>query len=391
MLASGPFVTTERQARRVFGATLRKILAVSLATLGLLELLLHGLAGVPAGTGVLAAIRSATGDLRADQDRFWKERFLRGYDERAVRSLPISQREYRVDAELGWVPRPNLHFVGEGGDWYTTNSLGFRALREYTVDDAEHYTVLVVGDSFTYGSQADDGAVWPTLLQGLDPRLQVLNMGVGGYGLDQMYLMLRRHIGHFRPDLVVAAFIDDDLERAMLSFRDFEKPRFEIREGRLVLTNTPVPGLRETAERVRRELGWKRFLSRLRLLNLVRNSLAGTPAGAVDPEARTRLNDRLVGAMRATCTEQGAGFLLVYLPRGRELRDRRPRSFGEEYFEHVVARGGLRGLDPRPRFLAHPEIDFRGRGAHYGRAAATVVAQAVYERIRTRPDFPAGR
>lgn len=74
----------------------------------------------------------------------------------------------------------------------------------------------------------------------------LLNYGVGGYGLDQIYLMLRaalaRH-AHRDPIVVVSLMVDDDLERSLLSFRGWPKPRLRVESGKLV---GPAPVLADT-------------------------------------------------------------------------------------------------------------------------------------------------
>ncbi len=306
------------------------------------------------------------------------------YEQLSEKTIPISQKEYKVDPDLGWVPRENVRYKNDQNQWYTTNSLGFRSLKEFEVDDDERFTVLIVGDSYTYGSWAGDQETWPTILQNLDDHLQVLNMAVGGYGTDQMYLMLQRHIAHFKPDLVIAAFIDDNLHRSMLSFRDFQKPKFEIDEGALVLTNTPIPAVEDVGERVRRELKRQPLLTEVCLINLVLNVYAAIVHQPARRREAEELNDLILGEMIEFSAEHHTVFLLLYLPHGDELIDPAFNRFGERYFEQFVERSDIHGINPRPLFLAS---EARYSMGHYRRRAATVVAHAVYEKIATLPSF----
>jgi hypothetical protein len=65
----------------------------------------------------------------------------------------------------------------------------------------------------------------------------LLNYGVGGYGLDQIQLLMSASIDRFidkNPIVIVSFMVDDDMERSMRSFRCWPKPRYHVEDGRLV-------------------------------------------------------------------------------------------------------------------------------------------------------------
>jgi len=144
-----------------------------------------------------------------------------------------------------------------------------------------------------------------------------------------------------------------------------------------LLTNTPIPDTEAVARRVRRELESRHPLTRVRLVNLVLNSYVSLTKMTRD-EALWAVNDRIFDEMLRLCSTHDAAFLLLYLPHGPELTDPAFESYGEAYFEDFVARTGVESLNPRPLFLAS---EARYRSGHYRRPAATLVAQAVYEKI----------
>jgi hypothetical protein len=354
--------------------------ALLVASLLTVELALRALVALPTGSATVARLRDLTSLTRGNEDLLWKIRFLERYERRRLKGESLTRREYEVDPELGWVPRANLRLT-DRGDTYTTNTLGFRSLAEYVPDDDEHLTVLVLGDSFTYGIGASDEDVWPTMLQHLDERLRVLNMGVAGYGTDQMYLLLERHIDRFRPELVIVAYVTDDLFRSTLSFRDYQKPRFELAEGGLRLTNTPVPPVDVVAERLRGELRLLLPLSRSRLVGLVANARA-----LLRPRQRAwrevvALNEAIVGAMLTMCRERGAGFLLLHLPSGAALADAAYEDPGELFLDRFTSATGARGLCPRRLLLQRDPASLRGQSGHYSGPAARTVARAVRREI----------
>lgn len=69
-----------------------------------------------------------------------------------------------------------------------------------------------------------------------------MNFAVHGYGIDQMLLRFEHKMLPYKPDVVVFAFIFDDLYRAHVGFRDYQKPRYQLTDdGELQLTNVPIP------------------------------------------------------------------------------------------------------------------------------------------------------
>ncbi|MEM9541947.1 MAG: hypothetical protein AAGA60_20925, partial [Cyanobacteria bacterium P01_E01_bin.42] len=148
----------------------------------------------------------------SDRDRFgdsacgsywWKSQYIKRYE--SNRGLMRDARLNDPHPTRGWTPRANLN-VTIGDVTYTTNQQGHRALKDYE-PNPQQYTVLVVGDSYSFGIDTDDSFLWTNLLQEKDRRLNIINLGVAGYGLDQIYITLKETIETYKPDLVIAAFI----------------------------------------------------------------------------------------------------------------------------------------------------------------------------------------
>jgi hypothetical protein len=107
-----------------------------------------------------------------------------------------------------------------------------------------------VGDSYTFGETGAFKDTWGSVHdRHLNERCQILNFGVIGYGIDQMYRRDLQDVQPWHPDLVILAFIDHDLHRTMssygfLTFPDgrfpFIKPRMIIKDGRLEVINRPL-------------------------------------------------------------------------------------------------------------------------------------------------------
>jgi hypothetical protein len=62
------------------------------------------------------------------------------------------------------------------------------------------------------------------------------NLGVGGYGIDQILLLMQATLDHYKgqnPIVIVMPVLDSDFNRASLSFRSRPKPRFRQIRGKL--------------------------------------------------------------------------------------------------------------------------------------------------------------
>jgi hypothetical protein len=68
----------------------------------------------------------------------------------------------------------------------------------------------------------------------------LLNYGVGGYGVDQIYLLLNETVDKFNKPFVVFSLLTTDMDRCMLSVRDAQKPYFIVTDSGLKLQGVPI-------------------------------------------------------------------------------------------------------------------------------------------------------
>lgn len=154
------------------------------------------------------------------------------------------------DENLGWTYRP--HAIRQNGD-FTINGAGIRAGREYSQPPPpDHLRIALFGDSFTAGDDVSDDDVWGArlelLMRDAGIRAEVLNFGVGAYGMDQAFLRWLHQGKAFAPDIVVFGLQPDNLKRNLNVFRQlmningppFSKPRFVLAGDELDLLNSPA-------------------------------------------------------------------------------------------------------------------------------------------------------
>lgn len=261
--------------------------------------------------------------LETNDDSWWRLQWVKNY--KTERPFELSHDIY--DPILGW--RTKANFIGKTGDaQLTTNAKGIRSLKDYAYDKPAGITrVLLLGDSFTFGEDVSDEEVYANLLEKALNNTEVINMAVHGYGTDQMLLSLEQEGVKYAPDIVLLGFIYEDIDRNILSFRDFAKPKYSIVDGKLTLINVPVP---KPTDVLNREVYHLRVFDLATMLYdryLWKN-------GKKLREAE-EMTTAILREMIRTTKRIGAQPVFVYLPTARESVDESPNVRGERIFNHV--------------------------------------------------------
>ncbi len=124
------------------------------------------------------------------------------------------------DSVLGHTNRPNtLADVSEPefDVRYFVDENGFRADPQASPSDSTEpqTTVLLLGDSFTFGAGNQFDEIWPTLLadkmRDTGQPVRLINAGVPGYNTAQQALYLERLSDEYQPDVVVVMLLPNDL------------------------------------------------------------------------------------------------------------------------------------------------------------------------------------
>ncbi|HEV3113876.1 MAG TPA: GDSL-type esterase/lipase family protein [Candidatus Binataceae bacterium] len=145
------------------------------------------------------------------------------------------QRMYMFDALLGWRVLPNLEAARTPYITYT-DIHGFRILPNEP-RDVRTFDVMLVGDSFCFGSWYSAEQTLAGLLKLNHPALRIANTAVPGYGTDQELLALQRYAPMLKPAgaVVLLTYTNDfdDIRDRWEEVR--EKPWFTMDGDGLVL------------------------------------------------------------------------------------------------------------------------------------------------------------
>lgn len=310
----------------------------------------------------------------------------------------IAERVHTIhDPLLGWINAPNVSIRDMYGPeiTLTTNAQGFRNDRDFPTQVPQgRVRIICSGDSFTLGYGVDDAHTWCQQLAGLDPRFETVNMGQGGYGVDQMYLWYMREGVRLDHQIHLFAVIFDGFRRMRGdTFVGYPKPVMRIRDGQRVVENVPVPEL--TLHKVARRLQTFKLVE---LFKRAWDRLAGLDDG--DSQARDaeikKIVGLLLGELRRLSDEKKIIPAIVYLPtwrdyRGGPSREWRPflRRAAEDngvYFIDLVPK--LRKLseaDASRAFILAPIKNYPGSAGHYSNAGNALVAEWLHEAILAMP------
>jgi hypothetical protein len=275
--------------------------------------------------------------------------------------------------------------------------------------------IALVGDSLTFASEVKYEETWGDRLEkSLGSEFQVLNFGVGGYGIDQAYLRYENDVRRWNPKIVIYGFMSGPTRRTMnvypfLSFPTsnfpFSKPRFIIRDGELKKIN--VPALAPEAIFSKRLISELPFLeydagykpsewenSLYHLSYLARLFISTYPRwSAVNPnvsdEALVLINTSILKAFAQSVARSGAILIVVYFPKEMELAG---PSSSLSQSKQILQEANIAYTDLTPCLLELNPPDRFLPGGHYspqGNAAVANCLRTVVHDALAVPTFGA--
>lgn len=322
----------------------------------------------------------------------------------------------RFDGELGWCVVP-----GTGDDACRYDARGAR------VGDAPLppspapgvRRLCVIGGSFTHGDEVAGADAWPAVLDRTRADLEVANLGVGAYGIDQAWMRYLRDGAAFAAHEVWLGVMPMALPRCLGVYRPALrhhevsvafKPRYRLDGDALVRVACPASSLSDLVRLVddaeaffaataevdayvaRWPAAWRPrgshpahwfATSRLALTALEGRAQARDPAPMLrDPSSElSRVATAIVRDAAARCAARGVRFRVVVLPDGKSLRQRAADGAGFwEPWLAGLAREGVATLDLSATLVDRGFLDdpanFAPQG-HYSARGNAAVAEAL--------------
>ena len=283
----------------------------------------------------------------------------------------------------GWTLKPDIKDLRVfDGKILNSNSRGFRGKTEYDPERTPgKRRIIVLGDSFTFGEEVSDDETYSHDLESELPNTEVLNLGVQGYGHDQMLLYLKEEGIKYHPDVVIVGFAYLDVYRNLWTFFAYAKPKFKLASDKLELTNVPVPA----PDHVLAQEPYR--LKSFDLLEMLREKLRWS-TGKNETQARN-LTHSILDEIIATTRGIGAVPVFVYLPVYEEITPLPKSSYPltamsppvpdrEQFLRDICHEQGIPCLFLRPRFLEEVKkgADFNAKG-HWNSQAHLLAAQEM--------------
>jgi hypothetical protein len=292
-------------------------------------------------------------------------RLYAGYDVRVHRQPQAGAGKNRCDPVfvhdnvLGWRLVENCTVVQEErrGHEYAvtthTNNHGFRDNKDYRYAKREQVKrVVLIGDSFSFGNGVEEPGRASNLLEVLfGGAIEVYNLAISNYGLDQAFLMLGERGFAYQPDLVLVGFSDPMFERLSrgVTASGWSKPFLKILDGELQLNLQPDEAILAPKSLLERSYLWE--LIKMRVSALPPNRAARDAIGA-------ELTEKILAEIAVASKSHGAQ-LVVFSINPKYILDRPsdgPPALNR-LIDKLAKRYGFYFLDLYPSF----------RGADYAR------------------------
>jgi hypothetical protein len=330
-----------------------------------------------------------------------------------------ADRGLHFDAELGWCNAPSSGRGEFRYDWAGCR-IGTRPLTREKPPGMRR--IVTLGCSMTHGEEVGARETWPAILDELLDDIEVANLGVAAYGMDQALMRYRRDGAPLQPDEVWLALLPPAALRPTTLFRPLLrhwslgtafKPRFRLgQDDRLLRIDNPAENLEDVVrllssqEEFLAAIGdddrwvnraplayaprgshWLHYSSLGRLLLSAHEASGRSPLERIaDTSGVTyRLHRAIAKAAESEAREEGARFRYLILPdRGcLEEREEKGRGSWEALCEDLTS-SGIEVIDlcdvlerselTRDRMFA-PE-------GHLSPAANRVVAKALADSLR---------
>jgi hypothetical protein len=311
----------------------------------------------------------------------------------------IAERQHtEYDEELGWINLPDVFIedMYSREDPLTTNSQRYRNKGDFSVEvPPGKVRIVCSGDSFTLGFGVDDDHTWCQQLTTLDERLETVNMGQGGYGVDQAYLWYRRDQAKLVHDVLLFAFISDDFSRMESdTFMGYGKPYLSVHDGELIQDNFPVPRRAYDASWLTVNLPMWQELDTVKFLNEKLGKYlpqAETAFVARDHAHTDEVVAKIYASLQVLSVANDRLAVLVYLPTRGDYNEAHTNRW-RRLVQDLASQHDYLFIDVAEEMLKLSPDEFETmfrKGGHYTDEGNRYVAEIILARLSELPEFPA--
>jgi hypothetical protein len=332
---------------------------------------------------------------------------------RHLRPQEVGPVRFVCHPELGEIPVPGQqgvrHYPGVFTFTYHNNSLGWRGSREYCPEKTTAYRVLMLGDSFTYGTGVNDDQTFAALvekeLRADHLSVEVMNAGCPGKGTDYELKLFQTVGRKLHPDLTVLCFFGND-------FQDNERGEYynigkhgelqaktvNCRQGLIKTVLAHLPGYNWL-------ISWSQAANLVKQTGvelLINRAQPAGPAGAPGlvvayqraasgyaTAANKKLTRLYVEQLNAAVKAAGGALMMFYIPIAQEVLEYRQShtiSSDDRAFQRLAADNGmvLWSLTPLLAHSGQPIEHLYYKEGHWTAAAHALTAGYMSRLIQSR-------
>ena len=315
---------------------------------------------------------------------------------------PDERRFTRYDETLGWVSMPNVYIpdLYGSGRYVRTNGRAFRNDEETPAHvPAGKARLICSGDSFTFGQGVANPDTWCHLLRHHIARLETVNLGQRGYGVDQAYLWYMRDGTRLDHGIHVLAFIEGDFGRMQnRSHHGYGKPLLRLDAGELVIDNVPVPRVRLYRPWMSRIGTVAAKLRSVQFVRELRRRLIGSneAVNAIRKQDMRAVASQIFATLDEVNAAKNSVLVLVYLPiRSNYSSQPWPwqlwlqslaKSSDLLFIDLVPALSTLPRSEVETLFIPENSRDYVNAENHYTERGNQWVAEVLSERLLALPE-----
>lgn len=260
----------------------------------------------------------------------------------------VEMSKFGIRKNIGHVQ--GVMATGDFRHGFTTNSQGFRGQAEYAqLKPLGVYRVIALGDSVTLGHGVEDHETFSAVLQqelGHNRQVEVINMGVSGFGTAEELIQLEQVGLAYQPDLVLLTYFPND------PYNNVVSKLFSVIDGRLVRTHDEyVPAL-FVRDRLSTIPGYSYLCQHSHVLNFLRsrasaffidylarkNQVNSDISSVLSPTER-EMTELLIRAVRQTTADRGVPLLILNIPvvlKGKVIGNYPQDALGTENHSAIV-------------------------------------------------------
>jgi len=309
---------------------------------------------------------------------------------RVYAGVASEERLIVADETVGWrlIPNARKLYRKETQPYFVSiNSKGWRDVEHSYAKPAGTFRIVVIGDSFVFGAGGvEAGDRFSDLLGRSAKNIEVINMGVPGYGADQEYQVLKDEALKYHPDLVLlCAFYNDFSESFETINPSIGRPKgyFSLDSDQLVF-HPPHFSVFYRLSQYSYVLG---------VADLALSKISGTYWQSQHREhwvmhQRQRRNTfkQIYRSADQLCRQRGIPFVLVYLP----FQQQTISMVIQHVMSELAASDGLRTLDlmDTMRQADAAQTAYFQHDIHFNEHGNQVVAQALVQYLRANQLLP---